>query len=164
MRSLNKSRLKALAIDIAIIFLIWLVTYILFEVFFKTSIHYFIRHQLRIAIVIALFLCKDLINGQSIGKKICKLKVVDNEGKDLSPLKLYLRNFFAFIFFIEIIFLFCSNKRTGDIAFNTKVVPMPDAPRPATSRQIAASIGFFIGSIAVYFLLAFILIRAIKVL
>ncbi len=164
MKSQSKSRWKALGIDVAVVLFVWMLLHIVFDHLLKTHIHYFIRHQIQLAVVFALFLCKDLVNGQSIGKRICKLRVVGDNGNEPTPWRLYLRNVFAIVFFIEAIFLLSGNKRAGDIACNTRVVPAPDEPRKATPRQIARWWAFFLGSIVAYFLLAYVLIRVIRVL
>ena len=165
MKSQSKSRWKALGIDVAVVLFVWMLLHIVFDHLLKPHIHcYFIRHQIQLAVVFALFLCKDLVNGQSIGKRICKLRVVGDNGNEPTPWRLYLRNVFAIVFFIEAIFLLSGNKRAGDIACNTRVVPAPDEPRKATPRQIARWWAFFLGSIVAYFLLAYVLIRVIRVL
>ncbi len=110
------------------------------------------------------FLCKDLIHGQSIGKRICHLKVVSDKGKSVNPFVLFFRNVFVVIFFVEIIFLISGKKRTGDIVFNTSVVPVSEKNPPVTLRQVICWVAFFIGSIVAYFLLAYVLIRVAKVL
>ena len=161
MKSQSKSRWKALGIDVAVVLFVWMLLHIIFDHLLRANIHYFIRHQIQLAVVFALFLCKDLVNGQSIGKRLYKLKVVDDKGNEPTPWRLYLRNVFAIVFFIEAIFLLSGSKRAGDIACNTRVVSSLDEPRKATPRQIARWWAFFLGSIVAYFLLAYVLIRVI---
>ena len=115
MKSQSKSRWKALGIDVAVVLFVWMLLHIVFDHLLKTHIHYFIRHQIQLAVVFALFLCKDLVNGQSIGKRICKLRVVGDNGNEPTPWRLYLRNVFAIVFLVDLLALMIVYP-TGSIA------------------------------------------------
>ena len=71
-----------------------------------------------------IFVYRDVIfKGQSIGKRIFKLKIVDLETKNL-PLKskLIRRNVFFFILPIEIILIIIKNQTIGDMVTNTTII------------------------------------------
>lgn len=72
----------------------------------------------------ALYLCKDVIDGRSIAKRILKLQVVDNStGKVASSLKCFVRNIFCIIWPIEVIVaLINPGRRLGDRVAGTKLV------------------------------------------
>lgn len=155
MKSQNKTRIKALLIDVAVVFALWVIIHIIAPISLRDHTQYVFYHYLSLAIAIAAFLCKDLINGQSIGKRICKLKVVDDNGNGLSQTQLFLRNIFVFIAFIEVIFLFFSNKRTGDIALKSRVVHTEEVSPKATAKEIAIFSAYFLGTIVIYFVLVY---------
>ena len=71
-----------------------------------------------------IFVYRDVIfRGQSIGKRILKLKIVDLETRDL-PLqsKLIRRNVFFFILPVEIILIIIKNQTIGDMITNTTII------------------------------------------
>ncbi|MCA4898444.1 MAG: RDD family protein [Bacteroidota bacterium] len=74
---------------------------------------------------LAVYFCKDSINGRSPAKRFLKLQVVDNTtGIAASPIKCFLRNIFCALWPIEVIVaLINPNRRIGDFVAGTKVVP-----------------------------------------
>jgi Predicted membrane protein/domain len=76
------------------------------------------------ALMITLMLCKDNINGQSFGKRIMKLQIVDEKtNKRVSNVRYIVRNFFAIFWIVEVFVLFISkDKRIGDYVAKTKVI------------------------------------------
>ena len=71
-----------------------------------------------------IFVYRDVIfRGQSIGKRILKLKIVDLETRDL-PLqsKLIRRNVFFFILPVEIILIIIKNQTIGDMITNAPIL------------------------------------------
>ena len=72
----------------------------------------------------AIFVFRDVIfNGQSIAKRIFKLRVIDIETNELpSNRKLIIRNLFFFIYPVEFIMLLALDKSLGDMATNTTIV------------------------------------------
>ena len=72
----------------------------------------------------AIFVFRDVIfKGQSIAKRIFKLRVIDNETNELPKKgKLVIRNLFFFIYPVEAILLIATNRSIGDMATNTTVV------------------------------------------
>ena len=71
-----------------------------------------------------LFVFQDVIfKGQSIAKRIFKLRVIDIETNELpSNRKLIIRNLFFFLYPVEFIMLLASDKSLGDMATNTTIV------------------------------------------
>ncbi len=70
-----------------------------------------------------LFAIKDLPYREgSLGKKICKLEVLDLNNERLSSSIKILRNLLILIWPVELILLLLFNRRLGDIIFRTKVV------------------------------------------
>ena len=80
--------------------------------------------ELYSALMLTLLLCKDCINGQSIGKRIMKIQVVDeNSNQRVSNSREILRNIFVVFWIVEVIVLFISkDKRIGDYVAKTKVI------------------------------------------
>ena len=83
---------------------------------------------------IALYFCKDSINGRSIAKRILKLQVVDNKtGRVATPLQCFVRNLFCALWIIEVIVVLTNtSRRLGDSIAGTKLVhyePTPQQPK-----------------------------------
>src|SRR5688572_26999482 len=98
---------------------------------------------------LAVYLCKDCINGRSIAKRILKLQLVDNKtGQVASPLKCFIRNIFCILWPIEVIVALVNpSRRIGDVVAGTKLVPFDPAleqPKP-NFGQIAISLGIAYG-------------------
>lgn len=93
---------------------------------------------------LALYFCKDCINGQSIGKRALKLQVITNSnGKVASPIKCFVRNIFCILWPIEVIVTLASTeRRIGDVIAGTRVVPFKkDFEKPEMNYlQIGLSI------------------------
>ena len=67
---------------------------------------------------------KDIINGQSIGKRIMKIAIrSDIDNSKVSIVRLILRNIFIFIWPIDLLVFLCSKqkKRLGDILNRTDI-------------------------------------------
>ena len=71
-----------------------------------------------------IFVFRDVIfKGQSIAKRIFKLRVIDIETNELpSNRKLIIRNLFFFLYPVEFIMLLASDKSLGDMVTNTTIV------------------------------------------
>jgi len=76
------------------------------------------------SIIIICILCKDIFGGQSFGKKIMNIKIIDiKTGKEASKLKTIVRNLFLLLWPVELIFVFKNNeRRLGDKVVKTKLV------------------------------------------
>ena len=72
----------------------------------------------------AIFVFRDVIfKGQSIAKRIFKLRVIDIGTNELpSNQKLIIRNLFFFLYPVEFILLLVSDKSLGDMTTNTTIV------------------------------------------
>lgn len=88
----------------------------------------------------ALFFCKDGFTGQSIGKKVCSLQIVQDRGQ-ISPLKALARNIFYIVWPIEVIMLFATQQRIGDIVTKTRVVKSNSTPKKTNYSCIALAFG-----------------------
>lgn len=75
-------------------------------------------------LIILLFIAKDAINGQSIGKKLMKIKVVDAHGKTPNIFKLIIRNITIYIWPIEAILVLLNKKKLGDRLAGTNIVEL----------------------------------------
>jgi uncharacterized RDD family membrane protein YckC len=72
----------------------------------------------------AYYFLKDVYQGRSIGKRICKVAVRDIKDKNLTPnfWRLVLRNVTIMIWPVELIILLVSGRRIGDIIASTQVI------------------------------------------
>lgn len=113
------NRLIAFIIDLLIISM--LISLLLFAT--QTVNSQFLTQFLS-ALMLTLLLCKDCINGQSVGKRIMKIQVVDETtNKNISVVGCIVRNFFVFFWIVEFFVLLISkNKRIGDYVTKTKIV------------------------------------------
>ena len=69
-----------------------------------------------------IYFFKDVINGQSIGKKIMKIKVVDLNDNKPSLFNLIIRNITILIWHVEALLVLLDKERLGDRLAKTKVV------------------------------------------
>lgn len=88
---------------------------------------------------IALYFCKDTINGRSIAKRILKLQVVDNDTEQVAtPLQCFVRNIFCIVWPIEVIGAMTNtSRRLGDKVARTKLVyydPVLEQPKLNISK------------------------------
>lgn len=104
---------------------------------------------------IALYLCKDCVNGQSIAKRILKLQVTDNvTGQPASSIKCLVRNLSLILWPIEaVISLGNTSRRLGDRIAGTKLVVFKK-----TSEQPKVRIGPALISVAISYGLMLLLI------
>ncbi len=78
--------------------------------------------EIGLCIIYLLFIGKDIIGGQSIGKRIAKIKVVDTNGNEPDKFRLFLRNITIFIWPIEAIFILLEKPRIGERITKTRVI------------------------------------------
>lgn len=83
--------------------------------FVKTDFELFWK-MYYIFLLVFMFICffKDVINGQSIGKRIMKIKVVDLNGNKASLFNLIIRNITIFIWPVEALLVLLNKERLGD--------------------------------------------------
>lgn len=98
--------------------------------------------QLLSALIITLLLCKDCINGQSVGKRIMKIQVVDEKSKtEISNIRSIVRNTFVIFWIVEVVVLFISkDKRIGDYVTKTEVVSYSKIEKTRFNKKILYTI------------------------
>lgn len=81
-------------------------------------------------VVIAIYLNKDAVGGQSIAKRILGLKVIDRKtGQPANELQCFLRNMTVPIWIIELIpVLISPSRRIGDVVAGTRTVVSEKRP------------------------------------
>lgn len=119
--TLLERRFKALIIDIGILMVIHILITILFMLVVSSNLMY--NHVMTSIIVYGLFFCKDMVNGQSVGKRLLKLQVVSDKGGAVTLPKLIARNLVALVQPIDALFMINNQgRRWGDILCKTQVV------------------------------------------
>lgn len=121
MSGLIKRRIKAFLIDIAILGVLDVFILVIFIT--NTTMNFLCIHGLAAIIIYILFFCKDVFNGQSIGKRIFKLQVVTEKGKTVNVQNRIARNMIALLQPIDALYMINNNgKRLGDIICRTNVI------------------------------------------
>lgn len=124
--SINK-RILAFLIDLLIICLILTPIFITltFNDITKKFFQYFNWFML---IGFLLFLLKDVVKGQSLGKRFIKIIVIDTNNYKIAPStnKLLIRNVFTFLWPVELLTLIISKKKRklGDLFAGTNVIDL----------------------------------------
>lgn len=115
---MKKKRLLAIVIDFCIIMLVSQV-FVLISFFSQT---YFM--EVAFSIIFTLFLCKDNLNGQSLGKYLMKIQVVDNStNQPPRTFILIVRNFFLSVWPIELVLVLINgDRRLGDYVAKTSII------------------------------------------
>ena len=115
---MKKKRLLAITIDFAAIIVISQIL-VLMSVFEQNYLM-----KISFSFMFSLLLCKDNLNGQSLGKRLLKIQVVDNDSlQKTTSFKYILRNLFLCVWPIELlIVLINGEKRLGDYIANTKII------------------------------------------
>ncbi|WP_222164626.1 RDD family protein [Edaphocola aurantiacus] len=87
----------------------------------------------------ALYLCKDVFQGRSPGKRITKLQIVHYKtGAIASPLRTVVRNLFCIIWPVEVIItLINPGRRLGDLVAGTRVVNYDPAQHPKSRTKLS---------------------------
>lgn len=101
---------------------------ILIDQFFFSALAYafastnLLENDLWFWLIVILYVLKDSIS-RSLGKRIMGLWIVDKRTFQMAPLvKRVGRNFFIFIWPIELVFLLLRRERMGDVLFGTSVI------------------------------------------
>ena len=89
-------------------------------------------------LAIAIYFCKDCVDGQSIAKRILKLQIVSNSTEQVaSPIRCLVRNLFIILWPIEgIVALFNPSRRIGDYVAGTKLVAINQKNERGNSTPI----------------------------
>ena len=82
----------------------------------------YIAYVVCLIIIIVLFIGKDMLKGQSLGKRIMKIKVVTIKGESPRIWQCILRNLTFFIWPIEALLLLLDKRKIGDVLAKTIVV------------------------------------------
>ena len=93
------------------------------EMYVITSFEFYWKlYYVSLLIFMFVYFFKDIINGQSIGKRMMKIKVVDmNDNTPATP-NLIIRNITILIWPIEVLLILLGKPRLGDKLAKTKVV------------------------------------------
>ena len=144
-------RLIAFIIDILLIVIIMGALFVMIQ-----PIKSPILLQLLSSLMLTSLFCKDSINGQSAGKRIMKIQVVDkNSNRNVSNTRSIMRNIFVIFWSIEVLVLFISReKRLGDYAVKTKVIYNNEVGKVQFNKDILYT-GLFCFSI-IFLLLLFV--------
>ena len=115
---LKMKRLMATFLDYFIFFYVSYLILIIAEVFTKNNMVLRVITTMFVMLVFfCLFLCKDILFGyESIGKKVMKLKIYDEDGNNLiDKKKLIMRTFYSFwLFPIYPFMILVNNRSIGD--------------------------------------------------
>lgn len=121
MKGLVKKRFNAFLIDISILGVLEL--FLLITLMLNINKSFLCIHSITTVIILCLFFCKDIINGQSVGKRIQKIRVVTQNGGAVSLQNIIARNVTALLQPIDVLYMINNDgKRLGDIICKTKVV------------------------------------------
>jgi uncharacterized RDD family membrane protein YckC len=115
-----------------------------------------------VIILISLFLIKDIVNGQSLGKRLLKLQIVNYSTRNVaSPIECVLRNLTLLLWPLEALFIIISpSRRLGDKLVGTQVVfeaINTSTPFNWIKSLVAIALGLLITSMfaAIYLFLLF---------
>lgn len=143
------SRLMAMLTDLLVIMAIKQVIGIVKDVF--VAVNPDSSQALEILLYFAVsilyaILCELLLDGQTLGKRIFKLRVVDATGLRLEPSQIIVRNLLRLIDGLPMFYLFggitcllnTKMQRLGDIAANTVVVRVPEVAHPDLDKILGS--------------------------
>ncbi len=160
-------RLLSIIIDFLLILLVCLVSnLIILKIDIKMNFMY--HYTFVMVVFYSLFFCKDIINeGQSIGKRIVGLRIINdnksnNKGKRVSNRNLILRNIFIFIWPLELLMIIINpEKRMADFKLKTKIIPCKTKNKlPIFSnvkQYLLTFVGVFIITLGIFYLILFLL-------
>jgi len=147
----DSKRFKSIFVDLSVLSIIGILTSIPYFIYTDFKLIYYYNFEM--AFLNSLFFCKDIFGGQSIGKRIFKLRVINskiNTDGDkvnvlaLSSFRLILRNLFVYMWPIEIILLVYQDKRLGDVIIQTKVVSFENKGTGIVVNDIIKNLLIFI--------------------
>lgn len=102
-----------------------------------------------------LIICKDCCNGNSFGKYLMKIQIIDERKmQPASPFKCVIRNYLYFIWIVELIMFLCSKSgnRLGDYFTRTKVVERVEGLREIDKLRLILTVFL----VALFFVLIYI--------
>jgi uncharacterized RDD family membrane protein YckC len=104
-----------------------------------------------LCIGLAIFYCKDCINGQSPGKKVLKWQVINVRNRQIAnPLRCLVRDLFIILIPVEIIMLLIDpTRRLGDYVAGTQLAPFNPELKLGKISYLEIGISFFISYVFV---------------
>ena len=102
-----------------------------------------------------LIICKDCCNGNSFGKYLMKIQIIDERKmQPASPFKCVICNYLYFIWIVELIMFLCSKSgnRLGDYFTRTKVVERVEGLREIDKLRLILTVFL----VALFFVLIYI--------
>lgn len=97
------------------------------------------------SLIFSLILNKDIVDGQSLGKRVLHLKVIKKKEQSTpSRLICCIRNIFLFLWPIDLFLILFTGKKLGDYITQTEVVTKTNATEAVTRNVITRSILFMI--------------------
>ena len=110
-----------------------------YPIVLHNTTHYVFLHLngFLVAALVGIFLFKDAIDGRSIGKRLCKLQVVSQNGEKASVFQLIIRGLFIALGPVELIYILTyPNMRIGDKIAKTEIVNYDFGQRKRTFDYI----------------------------
>lgn len=107
-----------------------------------------------IVMILAVFLAKDVFNGQSFAKRTLRFQVLNNNtGEVATPLQTVVRNLTALIWPAEIIMMIINpSRRIGDYIANTRLERYSVLERPQRKYTLVQTLPAYLLSIAICFI------------
>jgi uncharacterized RDD family membrane protein YckC len=95
---------------------------------------------------VAIYFCKDCYYGQSVGKRLTKLQVINCKTDEIAkPFRCLVRDLFIVLFPIEAIFMLINPaRRLGDIVAGTKMVVFRSEIKAAALNYFQLAVAFFL--------------------
>ena len=114
---MQDKRILSFIIDFILIAVLFMITNVVSFIGFKYDAYYIL-----LGVCMLVFIMKDIIGGQSIGKRIMKIKIIAKDGSKPSIFRLILRNITISIWPIEFIILSLGKEKLGDRMAKTKII------------------------------------------
>lgn len=140
---MRRKRFLALIIDFAIILVIM-------QLFMMFNLVCFINEYATFtlfSLIFTLIICKDNMNGLSVGKYLMKVQIIDLQTENVAlNKKTMIRNIFLFFWPIEVgFFLIKPDRRFGDYVSKTKLIEVSQSqPLKLSKRDLYALLICFI--------------------
>lgn len=123
-----RKRVIAFMIDIAILMIVYMLVSIIpfYDDYILDSSdlnkYYYLIYLICLLIITLAFVCKDMIAGQSIGKRIMKIKIVNENGNIPNKIQIIIRSITFLIWPVEAFLVLMDKKRLGDRLARTNVI------------------------------------------
>lgn len=148
---MKTKRIIAVSIDILFVAFAGVIIYFIAEIFTENTL---IKVSLE-TIPIALLLSKDCLNGQSIGRSLMGIRVIDRvKESPINPLKSIIRNLFLIVWPLELIYYLLFNERICDKLLKTDVI--------ISSKKYGFNSYGLIGFFSIWLILSVLLLTMMK--